>query len=580
MDVALFFPSVSHWMPGLLAVACGLALNAGAEPPPYPEGTIQKLKFAESRIFPGTVREVQVFVPAQYDGSRPACVYVRQDGYNPKEKAVLEQLIATGEIPVTIGVFVQPGNVPPPNKALMGRRNRCFEYDGVGDRFARFISGEILPFVARNCGVKLSESANDRCIAGASSGGISAFNAAWERPDLFSRVYANSGSFVAFRGGHELPTLVRKTEAQPIRAYLTTATHDMENCAGDWFLIDQEMDKALKFAGYDYVFHIVEGKHCAGWDDHFAEAMRFIWKEWPKPVQAGQSAPRARDVLVEGQGWEPVAAEVGTTSGPACNSKGEVFFVDTRANRILRLGLDGGVTVFAADAAHAGSVAVGANDELYSFSMTTGNVIRYAADGKDGKGTLYASGVKGRYGVAAPGGGLYVSCPEAAGGSRICFIKDGAVRWLESEAEGRALKGAAGLALRPDQWLLAVADGASKWAFSYQIQPDGSLANGERFFWLHVPDAEDDAGAESLIYAREGQLLAATRMGIQICADDGPSQVILPLPDRSRVTGVCLGGSDGSTLYAFCDGKIWKRAVKIHAAGAWSPVVKIERTPL
>jgi enterochelin esterase-like enzyme len=146
------------------------------------------------------------------------------DGYNPKEKGLLEKLIASKEMPVTIGVFVAPGELPATVKNTLGRRNRCFEYDGMGDNNVRFLVEELLPFVAKEFDLKLSTSGNDRCLVGGSSGGITAFNAAWERPDAFSRVYANSGSFVAFRGGHVFPTLVRKFEARPIRAYLTTAT--------------------------------------------------------------------------------------------------------------------------------------------------------------------------------------------------------------------------------------------------------------------------------------------------------------------------------------------------------------------
>ena len=116
------------------------------------------------------------------------------------------------------------------------------------------------------------------------------------------------------------------------------------------------------------------------------------------------------------------------------------------------------------------------------------------------------------------------------------FVKDGKKTLVDS-----GLKFATGLAYRPDQWLLSVADGHSKWAYSYQINADGTLTNKERFFWLHVPDWEDDAGAESVCYAKEGQMFVATRWGIQVCADDGPTQVILPMPDRSRVIGVCLG---------------------------------------
>jgi enterochelin esterase-like enzyme/sugar lactone lactonase YvrE len=533
------------------------------------QGTIKQTSFSASKIFPGTVRDVAVFIPAQYDGSKPACVYVKTDGYNPREKTLLETLIATKEMPVTIGVFVRPGNLPAPMKNALGRRNRCFEYDGMGDNNVRFFIEEILPFVAKEFDLKLSASGNDRCIAGGSSGGITAFNAAWERPDAFSRVYANSGSFVAFRGGHEFPTLIRKFEAKPIRAYLTTGTHDMENCAGDWFLLDQEMDKALRFSGYDYFFRIIEGGHVAGYYDFYQEAMAFIWKDWPKPVQAGTSAPRARDVILPDETWQPVAQNGQNLRGPACNAAGEVFYVDAAANKICRIDLDGNVKEFLPDAGQANSLSFGAEGQLYTVSSKTGKVMSYDPSGK---GTLVADGLPGEYVLAMPGGGLYVTSngdqPEKSG--QVWWVKDGKKTLVDS-----GLKCATGLAYRPDQWLLSVADGHSKWAYSYQINADGTLINKERFFWLHVADGDDDAGAQSVCYALEGQMCVATRFGIQICADDGPTQVILPLPDRSRAMGVSLGGRNQDTLFAFSGDKIWKRKVKVHAMGAFSPWTKV-----
>ena len=554
-------------------LAKSLAMQTEA-PKQNPQGTIKEFPFANSTIFPGTTRKVTVFIPAQYDGSQPACVYVRQDGYDEKEKVFLETLVAAKEMPVTIGVFVTPGSLPAPAKGQAERRNRCYEYDGVGDRFARFLVEEILPFVEKNCAVRLSSNANDRCIAGRSSGGISAFNAAWERPDLFRRVYANSGSFVAFRGGHELPTLVRKFEAQPIRAYLTTATRDMENCAGDWFLIDQEMDKALKFSGYDYVFHIVDGNHCAGWDEHFCEAMRFIWKGWPQTIQAGHSAPRAQDVLVPGEGWQLAAQGFRDARGPACNAAGEIFFVDPAQNKCHRIGPDGQTSLFLADAGYANSLSVGADGRLYAISHRTGKIMRYD---DSGRGSQVIDGIHGNYLLARPDGTLYASGPgeKPEDSDRVWLIQDGKATVVDT-----GLKHATGMAYRPDQWLLSVADGRSKWVYSYQINPDGTLTHKEPFFWLHVRDWEDDAGAEAVCYAREGQMFVATHSGIQICADDGPTQVILPMPDRSRVTGICLGGPEQDTLFAFCGEKVWKRKVKTHAVGAFSPQIGIERSPL
>ena len=526
------------------------------------EGRLERCTFSSSVIFPGTVREVTVFIPAQYDGSRPACVYVKTDGYHPREQPLLETLIATREMPVTIGVFVRPGELPASVKNTMGRRNRCFEYDGVGDANVRFLVNELLPFVAKQFDLKLSTSGNDRCIAGGSSGGIAAFNAAWERPDAFSRVYANSGSFVAFRGGHEFPTLVRKFEAKPIRAYLTTGMRDMENCAGDWFLLDQEMDKALRFSGYDYFFRIINGGHVAGYYDDFQEAMSFIWKGWPTPIAAGPSAPRVRDIILPGEPWQLVAQDRHDARGPTCNVRGEVFFVDTVEDKIHCIGLDGQIKVFLSDAGHVNSLSVGPKGELYAVSSQTGKIMSYDPSGQ---GKLIVEGLRGQHLIATPTGSLYVTGngDRAGDPGEVWLVKDGRKTRVDS-----GLKFATGLAYRPDQWLLSVADGHSKWAYSYQINADGTLSNKERFFWLHVPDWEDDAGAESICYTREGPMLVATRWGIQVCADDGPTQAILLMPARSRVFGVCLGGPAMDTLFAFCGDTIWKRKVKIHAVGA------------
>lgn len=545
-------------------------LDSQAKMPVKPEkGRIIEGDFNESRIFPGTVRKFWVYVPKQYDPSKPACVYVQQDGYGGFESKVFDALISNHEMPVTVGVFVSPGYLPAPKGVdTFGRSNRNFEYDALGSDYVRFIIEELLPHIAKKENLNLSTSGNDRCIAGGSSGGICAFNAAWERPDAFTRVYACSGSFVAFRGGNEFPTLVRKYEAKPIRAFLTTGTNDMENCAGDWTLIDMEMDKSLKFSGYDYIFQKLEGGHGAGWGpDGLTEAMRFLWKGWPEPVKAGAGAPRSQDILIPGEQWQLVSEGNKEIKGSACNSKGEVFFIDASGNQIYRIGLDGKMQPFINDAGHANSLSFGANDELYTASISTGKILSYD---KSGKGSVYASGIKGRYVIAKPDGGVYVTAPGAKGKTdALWFVKPGYKTVVDNAA-----KTATGLAITPDRWLLALADGGSKWIYSYQINGDGSVSNRERFFWLYVPDGEDDAGTEALCYDKEGHLFAATRLGIQVCADYGPTQIILPMPG-GRVTGLCFGGSEIDTLFAFCGNKIYKRKVKTHALGAFTPWTKM-----
>jgi enterochelin esterase-like enzyme/sugar lactone lactonase YvrE len=538
------------------------------------EGAIKQFTFTASKVFPGTVRDVTVFIPAQYDGSKPACVYVKTDGYNPREKTLIETMIATKEMPVTVGVFVRPGDLPAPMLGTLGRRNRDFEYDGVSDSNVRFLVEELLPFIAQEYRLNLSTNGNDRCISGGSSGGIAAFTAAWNRPETFSRVYSASGSWVAFRGGHEFPTMVRKFEAKPIRTFLTTATHDMENCAGDWFLLDQEMDKALKFSGYEYQFRVIDGPHVAGYLEHWQEAMAYLWRGWPERVKAGPSAPRAREILIPGEDWQLVAEGFKSTRGPACNASGEVFFADTAANQIHRIGLDGNISVFAKKAGQAHCVTVGADGTLFTISEKSGKLMRYDATGK---GSVVMKGILGHSILARPDGGLYVTSNDEKAGlpGTVWLIKDGKKTRVDS-----GIKFATGMAYRPDQWLLSVAEGYSKWVDSYQIQANGVLTNKERFFHLYVADWDDDAGSESICYSIEARQFIATRSGVQITADDGPTQVVLPVPDRSRVIGVALGGPDKDTLFAFCGNRIWKRKIRQHAMGPFSPWTKVSGTQL
>jgi sugar lactone lactonase YvrE len=477
-------------------------------------------------------------------------------------------------MPVTIGVFVKPGSLPAPMKGTQDRRNRCFEYDGITDDNVRFLVGELLPAVAKEFDLKLSTDGNDRCISGGSSGGIAAFTAAWHQPEAFSRVYAASGSWVAFRGGHEFPTMVRKFEAKPIRAYLTTGMRDMENVAGDWFLLDQEMDKALKFSGYDYQFRIIDGGHGAGYAENYPEAMAYLWKGWPERVKAGPSAPRAQEIIIPGEDWQLLAEGFKSTRGPACNASGEVFFADTTNNKIHRIDLDGSVKEFASATGNAHCVTVGADGRIYSISEKSGKLMSYDAAGT---GSVVVDGILGHSILATPTGGLYVTTngdkPNAPG--TVWFIKDGKKTLVD-----KGMKFATGMAYRPDQWLLSVADGHSKWVYSYQMKDDGTLINKERFFHLHVADWEDDAGAECLCYSLEGRQFIATKSGVQISADDGPTQIILPVPDRSRVTGVAIGGRDKDTLFAFCGNKIWKRKIQQHSMGAFTPWTKVTGTKL
>jgi enterochelin esterase-like enzyme len=253
------------------------------EHPGVPKGTVKQMPPWDSKIFSGTKRDWWVYVPAQYKPETPAAVMVFQDGQGPKDyvPAVFDNLIAKGDMPVTVGVFIQPGILAD------GRANRSFEYDTLSDQYARFLLEEILPEVEKT--VKLRHDAASRAISGASSGGICAFTVAWERPNEFSKVLSWIGSFTNIasgktvrEGGHNYEALVRKTmPRKSIRVFLQDGENDLDNANGNWPLANQTLAKSLSYAGYDYRFEYGHGFHS---NRHgraiLPDSLRWLWRDY------------------------------------------------------------------------------------------------------------------------------------------------------------------------------------------------------------------------------------------------------------------------------------------------------------
>lgn len=253
--------------------------------PGVPEGTVTKHHWT-SQVFPGTERDYWVYVPSQYDGKTPACVMVFQDGggYQDEKRdfrvpIVLDNLIHRHELPVMIGIFINPGVVPSQTGGP-GRSNRSFEYDTLSPQYVTFLEKEILPEVGKS--YKLRQDAAGRGIGGISSGGICAFTAAWERPDLFSKVLSHVGSFTNIQGGDVYPGMIRKTERKPIRVWLQDGSNDLDNLHGSWPLANQQMAAALKFMRYDYRFEFGDGGHNGKQGGAtLPDALRWLWRDTP-----------------------------------------------------------------------------------------------------------------------------------------------------------------------------------------------------------------------------------------------------------------------------------------------------------
>lgn len=268
-----------------------------------PKGTVTEYEMTDSKAFPGFGRKWALYVPKQYDPSKEACLMIFQDGSNYSSRngqwrvpTVFDNLIAQGKMPVTIALFINPGFIPDPKKPNakdakgkpLGKSNRSFEYDNVTDLYPKFLVEEMIP-LAESKGVKISKDPLRRGIAGSSSGGICAFNAAWQRPESFSKVFTTIGSFTNIRGviskgaekgGNLYPQMIMDSPKKNIRIFSQDGSHDLTNEFGVWPEANKAMAAAWKAKGYDYQFILGEGTHNGRHGAQLLpEAMTWLWRD-------------------------------------------------------------------------------------------------------------------------------------------------------------------------------------------------------------------------------------------------------------------------------------------------------------
>jgi enterochelin esterase-like enzyme len=263
-----------------------------------PKGEIKGPFTLPSQAYPGTQHTYWIYVSAQYDPAVPASLMIFNDGQafmapdgDVRANVVMDNLIWRREIPVMIGVFVNPGrrpDQPEPTLKNWGDRdtNRPTEYNTLDDRYARVIVDELLPVLYKDYNV--SKDPGRHGIGGSSSGAIAAFTVAWERPDSFRKVLSNVGSFTNIRGGNAYPDIIRKSDRKPIRIFLVDGRNDNRalrtdgsyDQARDWFYQNVRMERALTEKGYDVNYSWGIQRHGQKMlQTVFPEMMRWLWRD-------------------------------------------------------------------------------------------------------------------------------------------------------------------------------------------------------------------------------------------------------------------------------------------------------------
>jgi sugar lactone lactonase YvrE/enterochelin esterase-like enzyme len=528
---------------------------------------VTQFQYRSLKHYPGTVRDVWVYVPSAPAPAGGYALMVFQDGQNfirPdgafKTAAVFDALIAKGAMPPTVGVFVTPGVLPPRDAEFhQGRYNRSYEYDALGDRYALFLLEEILPEAEKFA--PLTKDPNLRGIGGSSSGAIAAFTAAWTRPDAFRRVLSYIGSYVNLRGGNQYPDLIRHTEPKPLRIFLQDGTNDLNIYSGNWYLANLSMRSALEYSGYEMQWvEGTEGHNSVHAARIFAESLEWLWANWQKPITASKGTGKAErhfvtEILDPAADWEEMSDGHGFTEGPAVDAEGNVYFTDVRGGKIHKIDhLTRRVTTWKEDSGGANGIMFGPDGKLYACQSRKRQITAFLPDGSE---EVLVTDVSSNDLCVDMRGNLWWTDPA---NKKIWHLN------LATKATRAVMEGAFefpnGIITSPDQSLLISVDARGKWAWSWQIQPDGSLAYGQPFYRLETWDNDSTSGGDGLTMDTEGHLYAATRLGIQICDQPGRVVAILNNPQNLQPSNCVFGGPDLNYLYTTNRAKVFRRRLR------------------
>ncbi|MEZ6121835.1 MAG: alpha/beta hydrolase-fold protein [Planctomycetaceae bacterium] len=546
-----------------------------------PKGIVHKQEPWESKVFENTIRDWAVYVPAQYKADEPAALMVFQDGIgmmNEKGRwrvpIVFDNLIARGDMPPTIAVFLNPGHDKSKPRQNGKHSNRSFEYDSLGDRYVRFLTEEIIPEVRKS--YNISDDPEMHAIGGSSSGAICAFTAAWERPDVFQKVFSSVGSFTNLRGGNVYPALVRKTEPKPIRMYMADTSGDVDNAFGSWWWANQRMASALQYMGYDVRFDQAEGyAHNADFGgSKFPEAMKWLWRNEKHTPAIDTKGDLGGDLtllnlLVPGEDWQLVANDFGFADALCADGDGNLYFCDMRAPAVFRINAADGSKTKICEESVSGLEFTPDGSLLYACQGSKSRVI--SINPSSGEVKVVAEGVKPNdLAVTKDGFILFTQ----TGTSQVVRINpaDGEVTPVDT-----GITKPNGIALSNDGGTLAVSDYGGTHTWTFRVNPGGVLDAKMPTMPMRLPiDQKGDfkfgeappyvqvAKGDGMAVDKAGRYYVTSDVGIQIFDPTGRPCGVLPKVDKDQPLVTCmLAGKDHSTLYIAHGKAIYSRKLTV-----------------
>ena len=271
----------------------------------------------------------KVYIPHYAEGKEDLGLILMHDGFHDLAAEAAELNYIRGVMPACVLIGMWPGSLPTEFEGGFERGMRLDNYDIYDRSFPDYVADELLPHIIAAHDLKISEKPDMHLVMGGSSGGISAWNIAWFRPDCFRRVYMSSPSFLAMTNGRDLPSILRKFETKPIRVVSEFGEDEPDEYFGSSFVVADDAARALKYANYDCQLNYYPGEsHCSRYFDvtSMMRTFAFLWNEWEMPIEPKGNSHRFDKVFTKGETWEKIETyEFKDSSSVYCELNGFTY---------------------------------------------------------------------------------------------------------------------------------------------------------------------------------------------------------------------------------------------------------------
>ena len=287
---------------------------------------------------------------------------------------------------------------------------------------------------------------------------------------------------------------------------------------------------------------------------------------WPVPAPALQSSgPEktndrgASDILAPGKSWNLLGQGYQLTGDSAVDNQGNVFFTDSRTNRILKIDLEGKISTWKEGSNGAHGIAFGPDGRLYAGQHERKRIVAFSSAGTE---SVIAEGIQTHHLTVTSRNDIYLTeapankvwLVDAAGRKRVVHE---AINWPR------------GVRASADQSLLLVNEPRRSWIWTFQIQDDGSLINGRKAYHLETSDGKPETDAGGMAFDSAGFLYVATKSGVQVFDRQGRVTAIIDAPGSEGVSNLLFAGPALQWLYVTDGDKVYRRPVRRRGAGAF-----------